>query len=82
MIGEGISPSGLCPSGDIPITSHLISQSISLNSSQYLVYMTRLAADAGTVTGQYKLHVIILSRVEHKSQLQPLPTNAVKILTS
>ena len=37
VFGEGISPSGLRPSGDIPITSHLISQGISLNSTQYLV---------------------------------------------
>ena len=37
VFGDGISPSGLRPSGDIPITSHLISQRISLNSSQYLV---------------------------------------------
>ena len=41
VFGEGISPSGLRPSGDIPITSHLISQRISLNSSQYLVNIIR-----------------------------------------
>ena len=43
VFGEGISPSGLRPLGDIPITSHLISQGISLNSSQYLVII-KLAA--------------------------------------
>ena len=37
LFGEGISPSGLHPMCDIPITSHLISQGISLNTSQYFV---------------------------------------------
>ena len=67
MFGEEISPSGLRPSGDIPITSHLISQCISLNSSQYLVIATQhLIIIVRQIRPKYKFQLPRLGGVRTK----------------
>ena len=64
MFDEGISPSGLRPLGDILITSHLISQSISLNSSQYVVNIKCRVSESVSLKEGDKILLLYAGHVE------------------